>query len=79
MYNNILIGVLLCLYLKFILANFLTTQSQTSSSIIVAAPAPNQWSQLLGRGLEPMGRAGQAFSSGPRYKPMWLTPNINIV
>jgi hypothetical protein len=46
MYNNILIGVLLCLYLKFILANFLTTQSQTSSSIIVAAPAPNVTQKL---------------------------------
>jgi hypothetical protein len=34
-----------------------------------------QWSQLLGRGLEPMGWAGQAFSPGPRYKPMWLAPN----
>src|SRR5579859_8112449 len=30
-----------------------------------------QWSQLLGRRLEPMGRARQAFSSGPRYKPIW--------
>ena len=38
-----------------------------------------QWSQLLGRGLEPMGWAGQAFSPGPRYKPMWLAPNTNTV
>jgi FAD synthase len=27
-----------------------------------------QWSQLLGRRLEPMGRARQAFSSGPAHK-----------
>ena len=39
----------------------------------------DQWSQLLGRGLEPMGWAGQAFSPGPRYKPMWLAPNTNLV
>ena len=38
-----------------------------------------QWSQLLGRRLEPMGRARQAFSSGPRYKPIWLAPRPNIV
>jgi hypothetical protein len=23
--------------------------------------------------------AGQAFSPGPRYKPMWLVPNTNMV
>jgi hypothetical protein len=26
---------------------------------------PMQWSQFMGRGLEPMGRAGQAFSFRP--------------
>jgi hypothetical protein len=36
------------------------------------------WSQLLGRSLEPMGRAGQAFPSSPRYQPPWLAPKANI-
>ena len=38
-----------------------------------------QWSQLLGRRLEPMGQAGQAFSPGPRYKPMWLASEPSAV
>jgi hypothetical protein len=34
---------------------------------------------ILGCRLEPMGRVRQAFSPGPRYKPMWLAPRPNIV
>jgi hypothetical protein len=47
--------------------------------VFIASLTAVQWSQLLGRGLEPMGWAGQAFSPGPRYKPMWLAPNTNLV
>jgi hypothetical protein len=38
----------------------------------VARKGVTQWSQLLGRRLEPMGRPRQAFPPSPRYKPMWL-------
>jgi hypothetical protein len=38
-----------------------------------------QWSTVTGRGFEPMGQAGQAFSLGLSCQPAWLAPRPNIV
>jgi hypothetical protein len=38
-----------------------------------------QWSTDTGRGFEPMGQAGQAFSLGLTCQPAWLAPRPNIV
>jgi hypothetical protein len=39
----------------------------------------DQWSTDTGRGFEPMGQAGQAFSLGLSCQPAWLAPRPNIV
>jgi hypothetical protein len=41
--------------------------------------AYKQWSTDTGRGFEPMGQAGQAFSLGLSCQPAWLAIRPNIV
>jgi hypothetical protein len=51
------------------------TFSNSTTSAACHFDAGQQWSTVTGRGFEPMGQAGQAFSLGLSCQPAWLTPS----